>query len=79
MHGSVRMRKRVALLGGLAAFVVFIVFPVLALTTPVIDGTFDGISVGYVVGLVEFAIATAAAAVYCRWANRVEGVDGEER
>jgi hypothetical protein len=45
----------------------------------VLDGTIDGIGVAYIAGFVEIVAAMAAATAYCRWANRIEGVDDDPR
>ena len=72
MDHSVRVRKRVALVGALATIVLFFAFPVLAVATSVLDGVIDGVGVFYLVAIVELFGATIAAGVYCRWANRME-------
>jgi uncharacterized membrane protein (DUF485 family) len=54
---AVAERKRRALGTGAAVFAVFIVYPVLAAFTPVLDGTVGGIGVAYLVGAAEIMLA----------------------
>jgi uncharacterized membrane protein (DUF485 family) len=69
---AVMRRKRVALIGGATMFGLFILYPVLTAFTPVLDGAVSGIGVAYIAGFLEIVAAMVAAAVYCRWADRVE-------
>jgi uncharacterized membrane protein (DUF485 family) len=66
-------RKRNALLRGGLVFGVFILYPVLATLTPVLDGTVAGVSVAYVVGFLEIVFGLAVALTHTARANRAEG------
>jgi uncharacterized membrane protein (DUF485 family) len=65
----VRERKRRALVTGAAVFGLFIVYPVLAAFTPVLDGTVGGIGVAYILGFAEMVFAFAMALVWVRRAD----------
>jgi uncharacterized membrane protein (DUF485 family) len=59
-------RKRSALMRAALVLSVFAPYPILALLTPVLDGTVGGVSVGYIVGFLELMFAWAVALVYVR-------------
>ena len=65
-RSDIAERKRTALLRAALVLTVFAPYPILALTTPVLDGTVAGVSVGYVVGFLELMFAWAVALVYVR-------------
>ena len=66
-------QKRKALLRGGLVFVVFILYPVLATLTPVLDGIVAGVSVAYVVGFVVIVSGLVVALTHTAGANRAEG------
>jgi hypothetical protein len=66
-------RKRNALLRGGLVFGVFILYPVLATLTSVLDGTVAGVSVAYLVGFLEIVFGLAVALTHTARANRAEG------
>jgi uncharacterized membrane protein (DUF485 family) len=65
-RSGIAERKRTALLRAALVLGVFAPYPILALTTPVLDGTVAGVSVGYLVGFLELMFAWAVALVYVR-------------
>jgi uncharacterized membrane protein (DUF485 family) len=65
-RSDIAERKRTALLRAALVLAVFVPYPILALTTPVLDGTVGGVSVGYLVGFLELMFAWAVALVYVR-------------
>jgi uncharacterized membrane protein (DUF485 family) len=65
-RSDIAERKRTALLRAALVLAVFAPYPILALTTPVLDGTVGGVSVGYLVGFLELMFAWAVALVYVR-------------
>ena len=65
-RSDIAERKRTALLRAALVLRVFAPYPILALTTPVLDGTVGGVSVGYLVGFLELMFAWAVALVYVR-------------
>jgi uncharacterized membrane protein (DUF485 family) len=65
-RSDIAERKRTALLRAALVLAVFVPYPILALTTPVLDGTVAGVSVGYLVGFLELMFAWAVALVYVR-------------
>lgn len=67
---SVITRKRVCLLGAALALVVFMVLPVLTAFTPVLDGSVQGVGIGYIGGFVEVVLAVIGTSAYCAWADR---------
>ena len=64
--------KRNALLKGGLVFGVFILYPVLATLTPVLDGTVGGVSVAYVVGFLVIMFGLAVALTHTAAANARE-------
>ena len=66
-------RKRNALLRGGLVFGVFILYPVLATLTPVLDGTVAGVSVAYLVGFLVIVFGLLVALAHTASANRAEG------
>lgn len=69
MRSAVRERKRRALVTGAAVFGLFIVYPVLAAFTSVLDGTLGGIGVAYVIGFAEMVFAFVVALIWMRRAE----------
>jgi uncharacterized membrane protein (DUF485 family) len=65
-RSDIAERKRSALMRAALVLGVFAPYPILALLTPVLDGTVGGVSVGYVVGFLELMFAWAVALVYVR-------------
>ena len=65
-------RKRNALLRGALVFGVFIAYPVLAMLTPVLDGTVAGVSVAYLVGFLEILFGLAVALTHTARATSSE-------
>ena len=65
-RSDIAVHKRNRLLRAGLVLAVFIPYPILALTTPVLDGTVGGVSVGYLVGFLELMFAWAVALVYVR-------------
>ena len=65
-RSDIAVHKRNRLLRAGIVLAVFIPYPILALTTPVLDGTVGGVSVGYLVGFLELMFAWAVALVYVR-------------
>jgi uncharacterized membrane protein (DUF485 family) len=65
--------KRNALLRGGFVFGVFILYPLLATLTPVLDGTVGGVSVAYVVGFLVIMFGLAVALTHTARANAAEG------
>jgi uncharacterized membrane protein (DUF485 family) len=65
--------KRKALLRGGLVFVVFILYPVLATLTPVLDGIVARVSVAYVVGFLVIVFGLVVALTHTARANRAEG------
>jgi uncharacterized membrane protein (DUF485 family) len=66
-------QKRKALLQGGLVFVVFILYPVLATLTPVLDGIVARVSVAYVVGFLVIVFGLVVALTHTARANRAEG------
>ena len=66
-------QKRKALLRGALVFVVFILYPVLATLTPVLDGLVAGVSVAYLVGFLVIVCGLIVALAHTASANRTEG------
>ena len=66
-------QKRKALLRGGLVFVVFILYPVLATLTPVLDGIVARVSVAYVVGFLVIVFGLVVALTHTAHANRAEG------
>ena len=66
-------RKRNALVRGGVVFVAFILYPVLATLTPVLDGTVAGVSVAYLVGFLVIVFGLIVALAHTASANRAEG------
>ena len=66
-------RKRNALARGGLVFVVFMLYPVLATLTPVLDGTVGGVSVAYLVGFLVIVFGLVVALAHTAYANRAEG------
>jgi uncharacterized membrane protein (DUF485 family) len=69
---GVAARKRSALQRGGLVFGVFIIYPVLATLTPVLDGTVAGVSVAYLVGFLEIIFGLAVALWHTARAGRSE-------
>ncbi len=65
--------KRNALLRAGLVFSVFIIYPLLATLTPVLDGTVGGISVAYLVGFLEIMFGLAVALTHTARATASEG------
>ena len=66
-------RKRNALVRGGLVFAVFMLYPVLATLTPVLDGTVAGVSVAYLVGFLVIVFGLIVALAHTAHANRAEG------
>ena len=66
------MRKRNALMRGGLVFGVFILYPLLATLTPVLDGSVGGVSVAYLVGFLEIAFGVLVALTHAARATRAE-------
>jgi len=66
-------QKRKALLRGGLVFVVFILYPVLATLTPVLDGLVAGVSVAYLVGFLVIVCGLIVALAHTASANSTEG------
>jgi uncharacterized membrane protein (DUF485 family) len=66
-------QKRKALLRGALVFVVFILYPVLATLTPVLDGIVAGVSVAYLIGFLVIVCGLVVAVTHTTLANRAEG------
>ena len=64
--------KRNALVRGGIVFVVFMLYPVLATLTPVLDGTVAGVSVAYLVGFLVIVFGLVVALAHTANANRRE-------
>jgi uncharacterized membrane protein (DUF485 family) len=64
--------KRNALLKGGLVFGVFLLYPLLATLTPVLDGTVGGVSVAYVVGFLVIMFGLAVALTHTATANARE-------
>ena len=62
--------KRNALVRGGLVFVVFMLYPVLATLTPVLDGTVAGVSVAYLVGFLVIVFGLVVALAHTARANR---------
>ena len=62
--------KRNALVRGGLVFVVFMLYPVLATLTPVLDGTVAGVSVAYLVGFLVIVFGLVVALAHTANANR---------
>jgi ABC-type anion transport system duplicated permease subunit len=71
-RADIAARKRVALVGGLCALVVFMLVPVLAAFTTVFDGHVGSIGAGYVAGAFAIVFPVFGALAYARWADRRE-------
>jgi uncharacterized membrane protein (DUF485 family) len=69
---DVAVRKRNALLRGGLVFGVFILYPLLATLTPVLDGSVGGVSVAYLVGFLEIAFGVLVALTHATRATRAE-------
>ena len=65
-------QKRKALLRGGLVFIVFILYPVLATLTPVLDGMVAGVSVAYLVGFLVILSGLVVAVTHTTRANRAE-------
>ena len=61
---DIASRKRAALLRAGLVIGVFMLYPILATLTPVLDGTVAGISVAYLVGFCELMFALVVALTY---------------
>jgi uncharacterized membrane protein (DUF485 family) len=64
--------KRKALVRGGLVFVVFMLYPVLATLTPVLDGTVAGVSVAYLVGFLVIVFGLVVALAHTAGTNRAE-------
>ena len=64
--------KRNALQKGALVFGVFLLYPLLATLTPVLDGTVGGVSVAYVVGFLEIMFGLAVALTHTAAVNTRE-------
>ena len=64
--------KRTALLKGGLVFGVFLLYPLLATLTPVLDGTVGGVSVAYVTGFLVIMFGLAVALTHTAAANARE-------
>ena len=65
-RSDIAVHKRNRLLRAGLVLAVFVPYPLLALLTPVLDGTVGGVSVAYLVGFLELMFAWAVALVYVR-------------
>jgi hypothetical protein len=65
--------KRNALLRGGLVFGVFILYPLLATLTPVLDGTVGGVSIAYLAGFLEIMFGLAVALTHTARAGAAEG------
>ena len=65
--------KRNALLRGALVFGVFILYPLLATLTPVLDGTVGGVIVAYLVGFLVIVFGLAVAVTHTARATASEG------
>ena len=65
-------RKRNALVRGGLVFVVFMLYPVLATLTPVLDGIVAGVSVAYLVGFLVIIFGLVVALTHTASANSAE-------
>jgi uncharacterized membrane protein (DUF485 family) len=63
---DIAARKRSALLRGGLVFGIFILYPVLAMLTPVLDGTVAGVSVAYVVGFLQIMLGLVVTLLHVR-------------
>ena len=54
-------------------FVVFMLYPVLATLTPVLDGIVAGVSVAYLVGFLVIVSGLVVALTHTAGANRADG------
>ena len=61
---DIASRKRAALLRAALVMGVFLLYPILATLTPVLDGTLAGVSVAYLVGFFELMFALVVALTY---------------
>jgi uncharacterized membrane protein (DUF485 family) len=61
---DIATRKRAALLRAALVLGVFLLYPILATLTPVLDGTLAGVSVAYLVGFFELMFALVVALTY---------------
>jgi uncharacterized membrane protein (DUF485 family) len=61
---DIASRKRAALLRAALVMGVFLLYPLLATLTPVLDGTVAGVSVAYLVGFLELMFALVVALTY---------------
>ena len=64
--------KRYALTRGGLVFGVFILYPVLATLTPVLDGIVGGVSVAYFVGFLVIVFGLTVTLAHVARANRAE-------
>jgi uncharacterized membrane protein (DUF485 family) len=64
--------KRYALTRGGLVFGVFILYPVLATLTPVLDGIVGNVSVAYFAGFIVIVFGLAVALTHTARANRAE-------
>ena len=73
-RSDIAERKRTALLRAALVLAVFAPYPILALTTPVLDGTVAGVSVAYFAGFLVIMFGLAVALTHTAAANaREEG------
>ena len=63
---DIASRKRAALLRAGLVIGIFLLYPILATLTPVLDGTVAGVSVAYLVGFLELMFALVVALTYAR-------------
>lgn len=63
---DIAARKRAALLRAALVIGVFLVYPLLAMFSPVLDGTVGRVSVAYLVGFLELMFALVVALTYAR-------------
>ena len=61
---DIASRKRASLLRAALVLGVFLIYPLLATLTPVLDGTVAGVSVAYLVGFFELMFALIVALTY---------------
>ncbi len=66
------VRKKIGLIGGAAAFAVYMAYILITATTPWLDGDVGGIGLAYIGGFVVVLMAFAATCAYATWANRRE-------
>jgi uncharacterized membrane protein (DUF485 family) len=69
---AARRRLRVTFTAAGAVAFLYLLLPVLAAFTSVLDGNIGGVGLAYVFGFAEIVVVMAVAIGYYRWANRAE-------